>query len=223
MKINTYRKKWLTAATPVKFLLLLPICWIAWVIFSYSLSYFTPDFNAGFLSDKLDVFDGVFKYGLYAHCLSAPLLIFLCSLLIFFRIERRWPAVHRITGKAVIWISFLLFIPSSFILAQYAIGGWKGNIIFTCLTIAYSLSLFFGFYFIKKGNLPQHRRWMLRLYIFLLSGIQLRVIKLIFAYGFRYVGESSYLWASTLSWILPWIILELVYLFSDRYTRDKKR
>ncbi|WMJ75530.1 hypothetical protein RCC89_20555 [Cytophagaceae bacterium ABcell3] len=62
---------------PVKLVLLLIISGIGILIFLKSLDYYSPDFTRGYLLGKKEIFDGLFKYGLYAHIITAPFVLFI--------------------------------------------------------------------------------------------------------------------------------------------------
>lgn len=197
---------------PVKSICILLILFITFSIVRLSLHYFTPSFERGFLAGKADLFEGIFPYGLYMHIIIAPLLIVMSTVLIFFRLELKFPKIHRLLGKTVVIAGFLLFVPSSFILAQYALGGIYGRMIFNLLSLLSLISLFYAYTSIRKKEIEKHKRWMLRFYIFLISALFLRINKFVFFYYFDYYGPDTYLWAAILSWLPQWMLLELIFL-----------
>lgn len=184
---------------------------ITTTIITVSFTYFPPDFGRGFLYGKAALFDGIFPYGLYIHVVSAPLLMLLSTLLIFGRIENRFPKTHRFLGKITVSTGFLLFIPSSFILAFFAMGGVTGKLLFFTITICTLISLFYAYRFARQKDFPRHRRWILRFYVFLLSAIFLRINKFIFGHYFGFYGTDAYLLAVLLSWLPQWLLLELSF------------
>lgn len=199
---------------PVKVFIFLFVLLITATIIDVSINYFHPDFNRGFLAGKAELFQGIFPFGLYVHVVAAPLLIVLTSILIFFRLEYKFPTTHRFMGKIVILVGLFLFVPSSFILSAFALGGSSGIILFAALSFMSLTSLILAYKAVIQKDIPRHRRWMLRFYIFLISAIFLRLNKFIFAWYFDYFGIESYLWAAFLSWVPQWILLEIIFWFS---------
>ncbi len=212
MKVNSRSLKKLITWS-LKIVLLFLLFSITASIVLVSIRYFFPDFERGFLAGKEALFRGIFPFGLYVHVISAPLLIVISSLLVFFRLEYKFPKTHRFLGKAVVFTGFLLFIPSSFILAAFALGGWKGILLFNILSLLSAVSLCLAYYFARKRSIAKHRKWMLRFYIFLLSAIFLRINKFIFGYYFDYFGIESYLLSALLSWLPQWVLLELCFAY----------
>ena len=220
MPKNTQNRSSRLILLPGKAILVFLILLVTASIILVSTHYFTPDFNHGFLTGKAYLFNGIFPFGLYTHVIAAPLLIVLSTVLVFARLEYRFPKAHRFLGKVVVWVGLVLFIPSSFILAAYALGGIHGIILFNVLSLLSAVSLCSAWYFARKRKIPQHRRWMLRFYIFLLSAVFLRVNKFIFGYYFDYHGTEAYLLAALLSWLPQWLLLEA--LFRIKSIRDNR-
>lgn len=176
---------------------------ISCLIFYTSLHYFCPDFNRGFLYDKIDIWDDFYKYFLGMHIISAPFLIVLCGLLVFFNIHQKSLPLHRLMGKTAVYIALLLFLPSSLVMSFYSFGGISGISVFLLLTLLSGIFLVVALIKIKQQNVQQHRLWMTRFYILLLSGVNLRM--LLWAFGDSISLNGGYALLSLASW-LPFLI-----------------
>lgn len=194
---------WLPKALLVLFVLL-----IGAMIFNKSLDYYQPDFSHGFLLGKREAFEGVFKYGLYAHIIAAPLALLIGTFQVMFRYERRWAKAHRWLGIVYALLILCMAAPGGFIMSFYAMGGPLGTLGFAMLS-----ALWFGFTWqawqlARTGQYAQHRCYMLRSYVLTLSAISLRLLSFAFIHYGNYSGEESYLLVSWLSWVPQLLLLE---------------
>lgn len=178
---------------------------ISTLIFYIGLSYFYPDFNRGFLYDKIDIWDDFYKYFLWMHLICTPFLMVLCGLLIFFNIHRKSVRLHRLLGKTAAYIALLLFLPSSLLMSFYSFGGAPGIAAFLLLTGLSLMFLIFALKRIKQRNIQQHRLWMTRFYILLLSGVNLRILLWIFG------RDLSQGWQYALLSVASWLPFLIVY------------
>jgi uncharacterized membrane protein len=192
--------------------LLIIILGIASLIFYSSVRYLNPDFENGYLSGNKFPYLSVFRIGLIVHLIIAPFLVFSSSLLLFFRLERRSPQLHRVIGRLTVYSAFAFLIPSGFILSYYAIGGLVGQLLFFSLTFLTMISVARALFEARNRNFTLHRKWMIRFYILLTSAIWLRLNMFIGSYFFDFNGVNFYLSAAALSWIPQLIIIELLFL-----------
>lgn len=192
--------------------LLIIILGIASLIFYSSIRYLNPDFENGYLSGNKFPYLSVFRIGLIVHLIIAPFLVFSSSLLLFFKLERRSPRLHRMIGRLTVYSAFLFLIPSGFILSYYAIGGLVGQILFFSLTFLTFISVARALFEARNRNFALHRKWIIRFYILLTSAIWLRLNMFIGSYFFHFNGVDFYLTAAALSWIPQLIITELLFL-----------
>ncbi len=199
----------------LKLLLALFILLIGAMIFHKSLDYYQPDFGKGYLMDKRQAFEGIFKYGLYAHIVAAPLALLIGTFQIMFRYERRLAKAHRWLGIVYALLILCMAAPGGFIMSFYALGGVLGTLGFALLSL-----LWFGFTlqawrYAKAGQYTLHRQYMLRSYVLTVSAISLRLL----AFGFIHYGgwtsEDAYLLISWLSWVPQLLVLE-VWLWMER-------
>lgn len=192
----------------LKYTILIFSVGIALLIFHMSISYFQPDFNQGFLYDKIDIWDAFYKYALFAHVVSTPLLVILSSILIGIGFPSKQPKTHRQLGKTSAILVYSLFIPSSLVMSFYSFGGWKGICAFLLLTILTGLFFSKALQEIKKQEIIAHQRWMTRFFILLLSGIHLRLLMFLFQSTLTF---DNYWIFSFVSWFPFLISYELVF------------
>lgn len=197
---------WLLPAKLLFFLLL--NSFNAFIVLA-GVSYFNPDFSTGYLQGKEALFDSYwFPVGLAAHAASAPIALFLISLLVIFRIERT-PKTHRLLGKISLIVLLALVVPSGWVLSYYAMGGVWGKLIFFLLASYTAFAALQGYFAIRKLEAATHKHWMREVLALLVSAILLRLLLVLF-YEFDFIGNAAYNTAAILSWIPSILILKLI-------------
>lgn len=191
----------------VRLILGLAILFVAALIFLKSLDYYQPDFGRGYLVGKEGYFHGIFKYGLYAHIISTPVLILLGTIQLFLRYEYRSPQLHRWIGRLYGGLILGIAAPGALIMAVYAYGGFWGKLSFFILGALWILVTGLAWYFARKGDLLRHQRFIIRSYILTISAVTLRIFSFLFIHYLDWYGPEMY---ATTAW-LSWLPLLLIY------------
>src|SRR5690606_11816735 len=126
-----------------------------------SSEYIIPDFSKGFLAGKRNVFDGVFKWGLYGHIILTPLLLLIASVLIFFSFEKNFKKTHRVLGIFYVFVVLFIDGPCSFILAINA-NTLSAVIPFVMLTFLWIYYTYRALVFAKQKDFNRHKQMMIR-------------------------------------------------------------
>lgn len=169
--------------------------------------YFPPDFRAPFLVGREEYFFGPYRWAFYTHVLSGPVCLVAGLVLLSERVRLRWPQVHRRLGKLQVATILWVLTPSGLGMAPYAEGGRVAVAGFASLAVVTGLCAALGWRAAVLRRFIDHRQWMLRTYMLLVSAVVLRgmggaaeVLSL----------EGTYPYAAWLSWILPLAGLELL-------------
>lgn len=194
----------------VKALFLIPILSVTAMIFIKSLEYYTPDFSRGYLSDKEAVFQGIFAIGFYMHIASAALMLLVASGLVCFRLEVKWPRIHRFLGKTYVLVVLLLSAPGGMVLAFYAIGGWPSILGFCLLALGWWGFTWFGIQAARQRQFRLHKLYMQRSYVLALSAVSLRIMLFICQHYLDWQGEDMYRWVAWVCWLPFWLGYELL-------------
>lgn len=181
------------------------------LLFYVSSKYFDFSDDSGYLSNRPSIF---FRFSVILHLVSASILLLITTILIFFRIEKKWPNIHSKFGKTTVIIGLFLLVPTGFYLSCFAMGGILGNFLFFGLTVLTLLSLINAYRSAVKKKFMHHKRWMIRFYILLTSALWLRLNMFVLFYFFS-AGEWQYLTATFLSWA-PQLILFEIYSVKKR-------
>jgi uncharacterized membrane protein len=183
---------------------------IAALIFHKSLDYFHPDFTCGYLIGKQNFFDGIFKYGLYAHIIGTPICILIGTLQIFFRFEKKYPKLHRNAGKVYVATVLFFAAPGGFIMAFSAIGGQLSELCFLLLAMLWMYFTYQAYKTARERNFLEHKKHMTRSFLLMLSAINLRILSFLFNHYLEFDSVQMYIWAAWLSWLPSLLIYELL-------------
>lgn len=158
------------------------------------------DKNVGFLQFKQKVVSNPYWMAFfYIHIFS----ITLCLLAGLTQFSNRFLAenrvLHRVIGKIYVYNILIINVPACFVLGLFSNGGMIGitgfllqDILWACFTAA-------AVSFIKKGNVPTHKKYMILSYAVTTTAITFRIIKNLIYQENRYDYELFYglnVWAS---------------------------
>ncbi|MEL6110886.1 MAG: DUF2306 domain-containing protein [Planctomycetota bacterium] len=182
--------------------------WVGWHILAPYPHYVPPDFEFGFLRGKRDFFyRSGYWLGFFAHLAGAPLALFSGALQCSRTLRVRWPGLHRLLGRAYAILVLGLAAPGGLIMATHAYGGLSGAICFASIAACAWGCTWIGWRAARIGNFEQHRRWILRSYVLILSAVFLRLINL----SLSTIGmdhEFTYQVSAWLSFVAPLGVLE---------------
>lgn len=181
--------------------------WAVAAIFIFSMlmlktisQYTGFDKNVGFLQFKQKVVSNPYWMAFfYIHIFS----ITLCLLAGLTQFSNRFLAenrvLHRVIGKIYVYNILIINVPACFVLGLFSNGGMIGitgfllqDILWACFTVA-------AVSFIKKGNVPAHKKNMILSYAVTTTAITFRIIKNLIYQENRYDYELFYglnVWAS---------------------------
>lgn len=181
-----------------------------------SLDYIEPDFSLGFLWGKELLMEGYYGVAFYTHIISAPIILFAGLIQFLFTTKTPSSKIHRILGWIYIGGILLFASPSAFVMGFHALGGLLGKSSFILLAVFWFYSTLQSLLFVKQGNIPKHREWMLRSYTLSCSALTLRCFSFINALVLGNSSLESYAVISWLSWMLPWLFLESILWYQKK-------
>lgn len=129
-------------------------------------------------------------------------------------ILRKYPFIHRSTGKFYLATILFLSAPSGLFIGLFANGGFYSKISFVTLSVLWFYFTLKGFLFIKDKNIVQHKAFMLRSFALTFSAITLRFWKVILVYLFQPSPMDLYQIIAWLGWIPNLLIVEY-YLYNQ--------
>ena len=156
-----------------------------------------------FLGTKPDVVLDKLHYmvGFYVH-ITSSLLVLAAGIMQFLPgVIRRWPQVHRMTGKIYIGTILLLAAPSGLVLALYANGGLPAKVGFTLQCVVWWFITFYAWQEARQKKWLPHVEMMIRSFAVTLAAMSLRTESYILFYWFGTKPMETYLTVTWLSWV----------------------
>lgn len=143
--------------------------------------YTSLEKNVGFLAFKQNVIDNPYWMTFfYIHIFSITLCL-LAGLTQFsnlFLEENK--KLHRIIGKIYVYNILIINVPACFILGLFSNGGLTGIAGFLIQDILWAYFTIRAVLFIKKGNVTDHKNYMILSYAITTTAITFRIVKNLF-------------------------------------------
>jgi hypothetical protein len=172
-------------------------------------NYLPPDFETDFLLGREAYFWGAYAWAFYVHLVAGPVALLLGTLLVSDRFRSLTPLWHRRLGRVQAAVVLLLLVPSSLWMARHAATGTIAAWGLGSLAVATAMCITLGVWAAIRRRLAEHRRWMWRTYMLLVSAVVIRLIG-----GLATVAQFDALWLYPLScwisWLAPLCVLEIV-------------
>lgn len=126
-----------------------------------------PDMKASFLTHRM---------GLYAHIFASVVAMILGPFQFLAGMRRRFVRLHRWMGRAYLGIGVLVGGLAGLYMATFAFGGIASKLGFSLLAVSWLYTGLQAFLAIRRGDVIEHRRWMVRNFSLTLAAVTLRVL-----------------------------------------------
>lgn len=211
--------KYVTVKNIFKFLLLACAVYFSYLMLLITLQYVPYSLDAAFLAIKEDeVKISYYPIAFYTHVYTSIFVLVIGFFQISSYIRNKFPTSHRILGIIYITIVLLLAAPSGLIMGIHGNGGIYSQISFCLQAILWFIFTFFGFLTIKKGNIAQHRKYMILSFALTLSAISLRLFKWIIVSLWALGPMDTYKIVVWLGWLFN-IFIALVIIYKNKLNR----
>jgi uncharacterized membrane protein len=143
-----------------------------------------------------------------AHVVSGGLALLLSPLQLSARLRARVPRLHRVNGRVVL-TAILIAGTAGFLLSWFNFAGAIGTAGFGALAVLWVSCALLGLRAILRGDVPAHRRWMLRTFAFTYAAVTLRLWLLVLI---PVLGDfrSAYVLVPFLCWVPNLVLVELL-------------
>lgn len=143
------------------------------------------------------------------HAVASALALMLGALQLLTALRRRWPGLHRWTGRSYVLLCGLGALSALWI-APNVESGRLATLGFSALALAWIVATAQGWCHAVNPRLDLHRRWMIRSYALTAAALSLRLQLLLFeALGLDYGEVSAFL--SFSCWLPNVIAVELAF------------
>ena len=159
--------------------------------------------------------------GIYVHIFASIVALALGPFQFSDRLRQKRPALHRWSGRLYLLIGVLIGGLSGLYMAQFAFGGWAARSGFTLLALSWLFTGFMAYRAIRRRDIQNHRRWMLRNFALTFAAVTLRIyLGLSVAAGFQF--EQAYPVIAWLCWIPNLLLVEWLFNSRRRPERDAR-
>jgi uncharacterized membrane protein len=144
------------------------------------------------------------QFALYLHISGALLALITLGIQASPSVRRKWRRVHRWSGRAYV-MGALSGGAGGLLLAPTAFSGPLASVGFVGLAVLTIVTTTIGFAAIRRGDLDEHRRWMIRSGSLIFAAVTLRLMLGATA-GLQALGvplefETAYAAIAWLSWV----------------------
>ncbi len=178
--------------------------------------------TTGFLAFKQAVVSNSFwRTAFYLHVFTC----FLCLTAGFTQfsslIQKKYITIHRAVGKMYVYNILIVNFPMALILGIYANGNLPGKIAFILLDLLWVYFTFAAIYWVKNGNIPRHRNFMIRSYALTLTALTLRLCKFVLSRYSDWTYESIYIFDAWTALSFNLVVAELI-IWRKNYRWNRK-
>lgn len=176
--------------------------------------YTSLEKNVGFLAFKQNVIDNPYWMTFfYIHIFSITfcLLAGLTQFSNLFLEENK--KLHRIIGKIYVYNILVINVPACFVLGLFSNGGLTGIVGFLIQDILWAYFTIKAVLFIKKGNVADHKNYMILSYAVTTTAITFRIVKNLF-YNEKYHDYELFYGLNV--WLALVVNLLIAYLILKR-------
>jgi len=172
------------------------------------------DVGAGLAEHYVDQPAGI-RAVLLIHVVFSAVALALVPLQISTTIRRRWPLVHRATGRIAAGV-ILVGGLSGLVIAQVSYAGLSGTVGFSMLSIAWIGCLWRSVTQARAGNYASHKSWSVRVIALTFAAVTLRiwlfgyisVASIVAAVDFDQAFDQIYVVLPFLSWVPNLLVAE---------------
>lgn len=146
--------------------------------------------------------------GGYAHGFGGAIAALIGPFQLITRVRTSWPRVHVWMGRVYLLAVLAGGLSGLYFGPQSSGGGLIGSIGFTTLAVFWLYSAAQAYIAIRRGNVQEHRRWMLRNYALTFAAATLRIELplLIMLGGLSF--SAAYAAVAWICWVPNWLIVE---------------
>lgn len=208
----------------LKIILYSSLIYFIYLLFLITIQYIPINYEVAFLNIKQEEIKlPYYKVAFFSHVYSSILIIILGLTQFSKTIRNQFSFIHRLNGKAYVFLTLVIASPTGLIMAYHANGGFIAQISFAILSVLWFVFTLKAFLFIKKGNFQKHKNFMIRSYALTLSAITLRLYKYAIVSIFELPPIDTYKIVSILGWVVNLAIAEMIIRKTIPFKKLKKR
>jgi uncharacterized membrane protein len=161
-----------------------------------------PDMKQNYLAHSI---------GIYTHIFAAMIALLLSPFQFSARLRQARPQIHRYLGRLYLGVGVLMGGLSGLYMAYFAYGGWVAKFGFASLALTWLYTGIRAYQAIRRGDVQQHKRWMIRNVALTFAAVSLRIYlpsSMIAAIPF----ELAYPAIAWLCWVPNLLMAEVIFI-----------
>ena len=183
------------------------------LLVSIALPYFSFETDYDFLLAKQDMLQNtLWRIAFYVHLASGTISILIGLLLFMPRLVMPSSNLHKSLGKIYVVAILYFGAPTGLYLGFYAEAGMWASIGFVGMSLAWAIPTLLAVETIRKGEVEEHYKWMVRSLSLTLAGVTLRLMTPIGIHLLEWDYNTNFIVTAYIPWMLNWGIAELVIL-----------
>lgn len=112
----------------------------------------------------------------YAHVFGSAVALILGPLQFSKRLRAKAPAVHRVLGRAYLFLGVGVGGVAGLWMSTFAYGGLTGRLAFATLAVLWLVSAALALRAILRRDIAAHKRWMIRNFAMTFAAVTLRIM-----------------------------------------------
>ncbi|MFC3853225.1 DUF2306 domain-containing protein [Salinispirillum marinum] len=153
--------------------------------------------------------------GIYTHIFASAVALTLSPFQFTAGLRNRWPQVHRMIGRTYLGVGVALGGLSGLYMSVHAFGGPVAKIGFAGLALCWLFTGVCAFLAIRRGEVQEHRKWVVRNVSLTLAAVTLRIyLPSSMVAGIPF--EVAYPVIAWLCWVPNLVVAELLFNKSGR-------
>ena len=148
----------------------------------------------------------------YAHTLGGAFAALIGPFQFLGAVRRRFPRVHVWMGRTYLTCVFFSAIGGLYLSPDSAARNTFG-IAFICLALAWLYTGAQAYLTIRRRQVDQHQRWMIRNYALTYAAVTLRLEMPLFIFGFGFDGQTALDIVGWFCWVPNLIIVEMWMIY----------
>lgn len=211
--MNRIQKKFFNKMS-ISFILVIYL-YLCLLMVKICLQYFPWQDDTNFLALKQDVVNTQpWRFAFQIHVIFSSMVLIAGFTQFSSRLRQQFPKIHRYSGWLYICSVLIFALPSGFIMALSAAGGWQTQLCFLILSLLWAITTSIALYKITQKKWLAHRDWMIRSFALGLSALSLRTWKIILYHLQPYFDWLTplhiYQLEAWLGWTINLVIAEMI-------------
>ena len=174
---------------------------------------FTFTTDRGYLTSVADIGKTTwFRVGFFLHVWGAIPVVFIGWPQFSKALQRHSLRLHRLLGKAYVFLILFAAAPGGLIIALGAAGGWPGRLCFVLMSTLWAFFTLRAWLRIRHRDLQGHKADMRRSYALTCAAITLRIWMALIGGYLQWRSPEAYALCAYLCWVPNLLLVEIYHL-----------